>query len=475
MADDSELERLRGRVAELETELQKSGSQPQRPALRHRWRSLLAAVLIIVSCVLAPFSVISVWASTQMSSTDRYVATVDPLVHDPAVQNVIATKVTAAITSNIDVQGLASDALDTLASRPNVPPRVAALLPGLAVPITNGVEGFIGKQVHRFVASPAFATVWDQANRIAHQNMVKLLEGNQGGAVSAQNNTVTLNLAPIITQVKQRLVARGFTPASKIPTINKSIVLVRSAAVTKMQTLYRVLNTLGFWLPIITVALFAAGVLLAMRRRRALSIGAFGIAGSMLVLGIALAVARVLYLNAVPSDVLPAQAAGDVFDTLVRFLRYSLRTVAVIGLVVGVGGYLVGPASGAVRTRGGLANGIGWLRGGAERAGMRTGPVGLWTYAHKRWLRIGVVVVGALVVVFWSQPNVVVILTVTGVVLLLLALIEFLGRPPAEATAAPAATGGEPTLPRQPTAEERVTGGEPRRTEEQERAGTPRR
>lgn len=457
MTDVGELEQLRARVAELEGELQKAQAPPPPVARRHRVQSGFAALLIVLGCVLAPFSVVSVWASTQMSSTDRWVATVEPLVHDPAVQSAIADKVTVAILDNVDVQVLATQALTLLADRPNVPPRLAAVLPGLAVPITNGVENFIGTQVDKAVASPAFATVWDQANRVAHQNLVNLLEGNQNGALSAQNGEVTLNLAPIIAQVKQRLVTRGFTPAAQIPAIDKSFVLVKSDAVTKAQGLYRLLNNLGIWLPIIALALLAGGIALARRHRRALAAGAFGVAGSMLVLGVALAVARVLYLNAVPSDVLSAQAAGDVYDTLVRFLRYSLRSVAAVGLVVGLGSYLTGPGSGAARTRAAFSGGIGWLRGGAERAGMQTGVVGTWTYAHKRWLRIGAAVLGAVVLVLWSQPNVPVILTITGIVLLALAVIEFLGRPPAPA---PVVLQGpaESTVPRQATGPEREPG-----------------
>ena len=452
MADSGELEQLRARVAELEGQ-QQEGKEPP-PRARHRVRSGFAALLITLGCVLAPLSVVSVWASTQMSNTDRYVATVEPLIHDPAVQSAIADNVTVAILNHVDVHALATQALDLLANRPNVPPRVAAVLPGLAVPITNGVEGFIGTQVDKVVASPAFATVWAQANRVAHKNLVNLLEGNQQGALTAQNGEVTLNLAPMIAKVKQRLVARGFSPAAQIPTVDKSFVLMKSDAVTKAQGFYRLLNNLGFWLPIIALVLIAGGIALARRHRRALAAGAFGVAGSMLVLGIVLAVIRVFYLNAVPTDVLPAQAAGDVYDTLIRFLRYALRSVAAVGLVVGLGAYLTGPGTGAVRTRAGFSNGIGWLRGGAERAGMQTDVVGTWTYAHKRWLRIGTVVVGAVVLVLWSQPNVAVILTITGIVLLALAVIEFLGRPPSTAPAVVKGTA-EPTVPRQPTGPDR--------------------
>jgi hypothetical protein len=83
-----------------------------------------------------------------------------------------------------------------------------------------------------------------------------------------------------------------------------------------------------------------------------------------------------------------------------------------------------------VRTRQGLAGAIGWLQGSAEHAGLRTGPVGTWVYAHKRALRIGAVVLAALALVFLDRPTGKVVLGLTLVLLVVLAIIEFLGRPP---------------------------------------------
>ena len=130
---------------------------------------------------------------------------------------------------------------------------MAANLQALRGPLVNGVQSYTRTQIGNVVASPQFATVWNEANRTAHTELVNLLEGNQGGAVSAQNDAVTLNLAPIIAQVKQRLVASGFTLANNIPVVDKSIVLVQSDGVTKAQGLYRLLNTLGLWLPLIAL------------------------------------------------------------------------------------------------------------------------------------------------------------------------------------------------------------------------------
>ena len=120
-------------------------------------------------------------------------------------------------------------------------------------------------QAGNLMASDKFATVWAQTNEVAHRQVVNLLEGNEGGAISAQDDAVTLNLAPIIEEVKARLVDQGFALAGKIPEIDKSFTLVQSGGITKAQTAYSFLNTLGVWLPIIAVALFAAGVFLCAR------------------------------------------------------------------------------------------------------------------------------------------------------------------------------------------------------------------
>ena len=111
----------------------------------------------------------------------------------------------------------------------------------------------------------------------------------------------------------------------------------------------------------------------------------------MLVLAVALAIARGIYLNSVPQSVLPADAAAALYDTLVRFIRDGLRVLLLVGLVVAAGAFLIGPSAAAVRTRRAVGSGIGWVRARGERAGLRTGPVGTWIGAHKTLLRVAAV------------------------------------------------------------------------------------
>ena len=199
--------------------------------------------------------------------------------------------------------------------------------------------------------------------------------------------------------------------ASRIPAIDRSFVLVQSGSISDARAYYRLLNTLGTWLPVVALALFAGGVFLARDRRRALLRGALGFVAGMIVLGLGLAIGRAFYLSAVPPDLLPREAAETIFDT-VRFLRSGLRAVAVLGLVVALAAFVTGPSSAAVRTRGFFEHGIGSMRGGAEAAGLNTGRVGSWIYAHKRALRIAVLIAAGVVLVFWTRPTAAVVLVI---------------------------------------------------------------
>ena len=113
-----------------------------------------------------------------------------------------------------------------------------------------------------------------------------------------------------------------------------------------------------------------------------------------------------------PGSVLPADAAAVLYDTLVRFIRDGLRVLLVVGLIVAIAAFFSGPSVTAVRTRGAVKSGFNWVRARGERAGVSTGPVGQWTYTHRRALRITAVAIAALIFVFWGQPTVTVVVVI---------------------------------------------------------------
>jgi hypothetical protein len=428
-AEHEELERLRAQVRELREQGpgKGEGAAPWKgwTGRRGRWRALVSAIVITLGCVLAPVSVLGVWAANQVSNTDRYVANMAPLIDEPPIQHALSARITSEITSRIDVPALTASASAEL-SRANLP-RLSALLTNFQAPIANGVDSLVSTTVSRAVASPAMATLWVSANRAAHQGIVRVLSGQGGGSVSVVNNQVVLNLAPLIAQVKENLTARGLGFAARIPTVNATFPLFEAPNLAKAQQGYRLITTLRWVLPFLALALLAAGIWVARRHRRALIGAALGLSASMLVLAAALLIARAIYLNSVPQSVLPADAAAALYDTLVRFIRDGLRVLLLIGLVVAAGAFLVGPSAAAVRTRRAVGSGIARVRARGEQAGLRTGPVGTWVAAHKTPLRAAAVGVAVLIFVFWGQPTLAVVIWLVVLLLVLLGVIELLG------------------------------------------------
>jgi hypothetical protein len=437
-ADDehAELERLRAEVRDLRTrQTSGEGGKPgKRGKGQGRWRAPVSSGLVVLACILAPLSVLGVWASNQVSSTDRYVATMAPLIDEPPIQHALSAKITTQITSRVNVAAVTSQAEAQLSAAHL--PRLANLVRTFSGQIVSGVNSAIGIAVARVVASPAMRAVWVNVNRIAHAGVVRVLSGQGGGAVDVVNGNVVLQLGPLITEAKKLLVAQGLTIVNNVPAVNATFPLFAAPNLAKAQQGYRLINTLRWVLPLLAIVAFAAGIYVARRHRRALIGAALGLAASMLVLGIALDVARGIYLNSVPQSVLPSDAAGALYDTLIRFIREGLRVLLVVGLVIAIGAYLTGPSAAAVRTRKAVRSGIDWLRERGEQAGVRTGPVGEWTDAHKTVLRVAAVGIVALIFVFWGEPSLAVVITLVIILLVLLGLIELIGGRSAQTQAA---------------------------------------
>ncbi|WP_245205166.1 hypothetical protein [Kitasatospora sp. RG8] len=414
---------LRARLAAVEAhDARLAAELKARPPAHHRVRSFFAVLLVLVVFVLTPLSLVASWTKSTITDTDRYVAMMAPLAKDPAIQAAVTNRVTDEIMKQIPVESLLSDIA------PEDRPKLDALISKLSGPLTSGLTGFVHGQVERLVQSDAFATIWTTVNRQAHAAIDKMLTGEGGGAVQIKNNTVVLDLAPVIDQVKTRLVDNGLTVAAKIPQIHTDFTLVKSDAIPKVRTAFRLLDLIGFWLPVLTVLLAIAAVLLAVRRRRAAVTAALLMAAGALVLGIGLTAFRAIYLDKLPDGVDQA-AAGALYDTLVRYLRSAVRVVVVLGLLVALGAWISGAGRRAGAVRGMWRAGLGGTRHAAEGAGLRLGAVGRFVHHRKSWLAWGSVVAAAVVFVLWSYPTPLVLLIIGLVLVVVLAILEFLDEP----------------------------------------------
>ena len=387
----------------------------------------MAIVLIFLGCVLAPVSVLGVWAANQVSDTGRYVANVEPLIHDPAIQNALTDKITTQITSRLNVTGVVNQASAQLNSRGL--PRISSLLKSFAPQISSSVTGFIHSTVH-WSSQPALANAWVQVDTVAHAQIVKVLSGQGNSSISVKNGQVVISLGPFIDIVKKDLVAAGSRWRTH-PAINPTVTVFEAKNLEKAQTGYRLINDLKIVLPILALLLIAAGIYIARSHRRALIGAGLGFAFAMLVLGA---------VGDLPEH-LPQQRPQQ--HAAQRCRRRPLRHVCPLHQ-----GCAPCPARARAdrRRRGVLHRALG--HGGPDPLGDRVGA-GLdpaLQRPHRSIRRprrpvdlrapqgppIGAAALAALIFVFLGQPTAVSVIVIVVVLLVVLALIELIGRPPGQ-------------------------------------------
>src|SRR5829696_4952117 len=360
----------RAELLRLRRELESARTSPPRPRKAFRWRSLLATVLIVLGCVLAPVAGVSVWINNQVSDTERFVRTVSPLVSDPDVQNALTNRLTATVFQYVDVQSIADDGVDALAAQ-GLPQPLVDRLETLTPTLTSAVTGFVRDRIAELVASPAFASVWNQVIQVAHRQMDAVLSGDSDSVV-VRGDTVFLDLAPFIDLAKQRLSDRGLTIVDQVPEVHPTVALAKADTLVRAQTAYSTLNTVAGVLPWLVLMFFVVGVYLARNRFRALVGVGLGVALSMLVLAVGLLIARGLLVGEVPPRASVATASG--FDIVVTYLRNGLRALLVLGLVLALAGFLAGRSETAVGIRRWASDRLHRTRGGPAAGG----PVAVW-------------------------------------------------------------------------------------------------
>lgn len=428
-----DVEQLRARLRELEEQLAAREAVPAAPAEETRsrrdrqwWRSVVVTLLVVVATVLAPLSVVATWAHDQIGDTDRFLETVAPLAADPAVQSAISNRITEEINSYIDVEEITEEALTALSGQAFVPSRAASVLPSLAVPLSSAIENFVHTRVDQVVRSNAFEQAWVEAMRQAHAQMVAVLTGDTSESVEVSDGAVKVNIASFVASVKQILIDDGFAFANRIPEVNASFTVFQADNIGTAQKIFGWLDTLARVLPILALLLLFTAVMVARDRRRTLLTIGLSIAGSMVLLGLVLNLLRPVYLDAIPPDVLPGDAAATIYDQLVSFIRTSLRAVGIVFLAIAAAAFWFAPSGAGAAVRTGAAAALSRLR---NRTGVNTGPVGEFLGTYRTFTRVVVVGVGAVAYVGIDHPTAGNAIGIILAIVLVLVILEFLAGP----------------------------------------------
>jgi hypothetical protein len=389
---------------------------PERAKKAPRWRRALVAILVVLSCILAPLSVISIWTRNQLLDTSRYVENVTPLASNPAILDAAATNATSALFDSIDVEKEAKDAL----------PDKAQFLAG---PLTTALRQFTETAALRALESDQFQTVWVRANERAHNQVEAALTGG-GTTISTKNGKVTVDLSAILLQVRSLLDDRGITIFDKVP-INKLALkfeLFDASGLEQAQSGVNLLNKLSYFLPILLFVLLGFAVWLSPKRRRTIIRWGIGVTIAAAFFALLVAVGRGLYLDAVASPQFPRDALAATWDTLIRFLRGGLRAVMVVGLLVAFITWLTGPGRTAVRLRTTVTETVGGAGDRAEDYGMDFGGFGRFVHRRHRALQVAGLLLVAVFLLFANRISAGRLLWAVVLLLIYLAVVQFISR-----------------------------------------------
>jgi len=147
----------------------------------------------------------------------------------------------------------------------------------------------------------------------------------------------------------------------------------------------------------------------------------------MLVFGVALALGRNYYVNHLPPTA-SRSAAQAAIGIVVRFLVASFWAMFVLGLLIALVSLLTGPSSGARLVRSGTGRGMGRLGDHAEHAGLLPARLRMAVGRHRHAWEIGVVAAAVVVALLWRSRSVAVELWIALVTVLLLLLVQLVGR-----------------------------------------------
>ena len=378
VAINDELERLRAENAALE----------QRVNRRVRWRSSLSGLLLILGCGLAVLALVALWLRVTLLDTDRYVSTVAPIAAEPAVQDAVAKKLETAIFTRVDFASLAREVL---------PERADVLAPA----IERGAQSVISDRIADFTRSDRFQQLWVEANRRAHTRVVELLEGGRSTPARARRqHALPRPLAGGRARSHGPDRTRADPDRGRDPTERGRPDRARAVRRVRRRAGRRAAAEGDGDHPAVARAAVPRRLDLPRAARGGAGCCTRGSAWPSRCCGLIalLAVGRSLYLDALGNGALPRDAASGIFDTLVAFLRYGVRVVVVVAVLVALLTFLAGLPLGRLFRRVWGSSQRGWVARNQRVLMLVTGGLGLVVLFAWSPLTGGVVLVTLLAV-----------------------------------------------------------------------------
>lgn len=281
-------------------------------------RAWLGSVLLVLGAVVVPLSLVATHVDALVRDQDALVAVGGPLAGDPTLQarvsGTVANSVNQALTQQI----------------------------GLEVP---GVEPLVAAMVQDLVASDRFDQMWRASLRVMLSQLGATAVDDPNALFTLGNDgAVDLQFAPVGGLVRQWLVDRNVPGARFLPDMEGSVQVGRSETLARLPGWLSLLDRSATLLPWSAGVLLLLGLVVAPRRRRALTLAGLTTAVAALATWLLLGWGRAESIS-LADGWLTAQGAGAAFDGVTKGLTESLLLASGVALVVALTAFVSGRLS----------------------------------------------------------------------------------------------------------------------------------
>ncbi len=292
-------------------------------------RTTAGRAMVLAAALVAIVAIAAAWAREEALSTDQWVATSTQILADPEVQ-----EATAAFLA------------DQLASSPGTSAAISRALPaplrGLAGPAAGLVGDAAERAALRGLRSGAFQATWRESNRLAHRQLITVVDGKTVAGVG-----VVLDLRPMVGLLAER-VGLGPSAVAGLPRDRGVVRILGPDDIQSVQDGARLLRGVAWWSAALSLLLLVGGVAVARDRRSVLFTAG---------VSLALAGVLVLALRQLGGQALIGTLTGGGGSELAGLATWQIATrlladlaqmVVVLGALLAGGAWLLGPGRVAV-------------------------------------------------------------------------------------------------------------------------------
>jgi putative oligomerization/nucleic acid binding protein len=333
-----------------------------------RARRIAVPTLLVLGTLFLFVGVFSVWVNRQVLDTDNWVDTSGKLLADPHIEEQLSKFLIAQAYENADVEAELKAALPPMTQQ-------------LAGPLAGGLRQLSERVAERALDSPAFQGLWEEANRSAHEALLKILDGG-GSFVSTGEGTVTLNLHDLLEGV----IEQAGLPTSvleKLPPEAGNLTVLESSQLSAAQKVAKLIRHLPIVLILLMALCYGAAIYLARGRRREIVRAAgFG----FVIAGVAALAVRGIAGNAVVGALAATdpveEAAGAAWGIGTSLLVEVALSTLLFGVLLVIGAWTLGSTALARGLRRQAAPGL------REKPGLAYVALGLLWLALIAWVPI---------------------------------------------------------------------------------------